>query len=155
MIFDYVKIIHIISACILLGSGMGTAFYMFFVNFSDDTSLIAQATAQVVIADWLFTGTSGVVQALTGFTMIYLQHYALTQLWVIGSIAGYLVAGACWLPVVYLQIKCRDMAHKASATQQPLPRQYYRYYCTWCILGLPAFSSLLIVIYFMTQKPVW
>ena len=73
MLYDWIKIIHIFSAAALFGTGLGTAFYMFYVNQQKDITLIAKATAAVVIADWLFTATSGVIQAVTGFMMIYLR----------------------------------------------------------------------------------
>nr|MDF1795525.1 DUF2269 domain-containing protein [Coxiellaceae bacterium] len=150
--YDALKIIHVISAAILFGTGLGTAFYMLLVNRQKDTTLIAQATRQVVFADWLFTGTSGVVQATTGLAMIYVKGYSFHLLWVWGSISGYLIAGACWLPVVWLQMRCRDLALAASESQQPLPAVYHRYFTTWWILGIPAFLALLLVFFLMSSK---
>ncbi len=151
-IYTVLKIIHVISASVLFGTGMGTAFYMLLVNCQKDTALIAKATRQVVFADWLFTGTSGVVQAVTGVVMIYLKGYSFHLLWVWGSILGYLIAGACWLPVVWLQIRCRDMAELASTRQQALPQLYHRYFTAWWVLGIPAFAALLGVFFLMSSK---
>ena len=152
MIYLTFKIIHIISASILFGTGLGTALYMLIVNSSNNIALIAKATRQVVLADWIFTFSSGVVQALTGFVMIYLKGYQLSQLWIVGSIIGYVIAGCCWLPVVWLQIQCRDIAHDAMLKNQSLPSKYYRYYRSWYLLGIPAFIALLIVYYLMVNK---
>lgn len=151
---EWVLIIHVISAAVLFGTGIGTAFYMFYVNRQQDTQLIAYATKQVVFADWVFTGTSGVVQLITGLLLVHLRGYSFFSLWVLGSMIGYCVAGACWFPVVYLQIRCRDLAFEALRLNQPLTLQYHRYYKTWWILGIPAFLSLLVVFYLMANKPV-
>jgi len=153
VLYFWLKIIHVISASILFGTGMGTAFYMLLANRTKNIKLISIATSHVVKADWLFTSTSGVVQALTGFTMIYLHGYSLYQLWIFGSILGYLIAGLCWVPVVYLQIKLHEMAKYAYENSQGLPQKYYQYYRYWFILGWPAFISLIIVYYLMTAKP--
>ena|SRR3990167_11473311 len=151
-LYFLLKIIHVISASILFGTGMGTAFYMFYVNCQKDIELVARATKQVVTADWLFTGSSGVIQAITGFGMIATQHYAFSALWVWGSILGYLIAGACWLPVVWLQIRCRNLAFISLNENKPLTKQYYRYFKLWCLLGIPAFLSLVVVYYLMSNK---
>ncbi len=152
MLYNWIKIIHIFSAAVLFGTGLGTAFYMFYVNQQKDITLIAKATAAVVIADWLFTATSGVIQAVTGFMMIYLRGYSLTSFWVMGSIMGYMIAGICWLPVVFLQMRCRDLADEAAAAQTPLPAQYHHYFKIWWLLGIPAFIALMGVFYLMTNK---
>ncbi len=155
MVYEWLKIIHVLSASVLFGTGLGTAFYMFYVNLQKDVALIARATQQVVLADWLFTGTSGVVQALTGFSLVGRGGYSFTDFWVWGSVVGYLIAGACWLPVVYLQIRCRDLALQAMRDQTPLPIIYYRCYKLWLMLGVPAFLSLVVVFFLMTNRPVW
>lgn len=147
------KIIHVLSASVLFGTGLGTAFYMFYVNAKRDVALIAKATKQVVFADWLFTGTSGVIQAITGFALIYIKQYSLSAFWVSGAILGYCIAGACWLPVVYLQIRCRDMAYHALQVGRPLGRCYYYCFIGWVLLGIPAFLSLIVVYYLMANRP--
>ncbi len=152
MLYIILKIIHIMSASVLFGTGMGTALYMLIVNFSNNIERIAKATRQVVKADWLFTTPSGIIQAITGFAMIYIKSYSLTAFWVMGSIAGYLIAGACWLPVVWLQIQCRNLALDALEHKQALPARYYRYYKIWYLLGIPAFLALIVVYYLMSNK---
>ncbi len=154
MLYLWLKIIHVISSAILFGTGLGTAFYMFYVNCQKNIKLIALATKQVVLADWLFTGSSGIVQVLTGFAMIYLKHYSFTAFWIVGSIIGYCIAGLCWLPVVWLQIRCRDIALKAYQDQTELPKIYFRYFNIWWLLGILAFIALLFVFYFMGNKPL-
>ena len=154
MVYEWLKIIHVISASILFGTGLGTAFYMFYVNQQKDIRLIATATAQVVFADWCFTGSSGIVQAITGITMVMLKGHAWSELWVWGSIVGYLIAGACWLPVVWFQIRCRDLAFEALTNKQPLPDRYFRYFNTWRLLGVPAFLALVVVFFLMSNRPV-
>lgn len=154
MLYNYLKIIHVISAAVLFGTGLGTAFYMYLANKSKDITLIVTATKNVVKADWLFTTTSGFIQAITGFWMVYLHGYSLHLLWVQGSIIGYFIAAVCWFPVVYFQIKLRDLATIALTTNTALTKEYDFYYRFWITLGWPAFISLLVVFYFMSVKPL-
>jgi uncharacterized membrane protein len=153
MLYLFLKFIHIVSSTILFGTGLGTACNMVFAHRTRDTYIIAAVSRYVVFSDWVFTTTSGIIQPLTGFLMVYLAGYSWSSLWIWGSIIGYLIAAFCWFPVVYLQIKMRDFAIKAAKEKSTLPPCYFRYYKYWFCLGWPAFISLLIVFYFMSFKP--
>lgn len=154
MLYLWIKFVHVISSTILFGTGIGTAFNMFLAHRSRDTYLIASTARYVVFADWIFTSTSGLVQFITGFWMVYLAGYGFTPFWVLGSIIGYFIAAFCWFPVVYLQIKMRNFAVEAYQNKTPLPETYFRYFRYWFWLGWPAFISLIIVFYLMTNKPL-
>ena len=149
-----VKWLHIVSSTLLFGTGIGSAFYMLFSSLSRDVRAIAVVSRHVVRADWLFTATTVVFQPLSGFYMIHLAGYPLTSAWIVWSIALYLVAGACWLPVVWLQIRMRDMAQASARDNLALPALYWRYLRIWTALGIPAFVALVIVFYLMTAKPM-
>lgn len=153
MLYLWLKFIHVISSTILFGTGIGTACTMLYGHQTKNTQVIAATTRYVVMADWIFTGTSGFLQPLTGLWMVYLVGYPWTSLWIMGSIIGYLIAAFCWFPVVYLQIKMRDFAVEADKNNKPLPPIYFRYFKYWFYLGWPAFISLMIVFYLMTNKP--
>lgn len=152
-LFFWVKYIHILSSTILFGTGVGTAAVMYFGHRTNNPCVIAAINRYVVIADWVFTGSSGLIQPLTGFWLVYYAGYSLTSFWIWGSLLGYIIAGACWFPVVYLQIKMRDFAEAAYQANTNLPTIYYRYFNYWFYLGWPAFISLLIVFYLMIAKP--
>lgn len=154
MLYLWVKTIHILSSTILFGTGFATACNLYFANRTRDVYLIAKTTHYVVIADWFFTGISGIIQPITGFWMMYLYHYPISLFWIMGGIIGYLIAGVAWLIVVYLQIELRNLAQNALQKQQPLPPLYYTYFRYWFLLGWPAFISLLYVFYLMTNKPI-
>jgi len=153
-VYALVKTLHIISSTFLFGTGIGSAFYMLFASLQRDPRVIASVVRYVVIADWIFTATSIIVQPLTGYWLARVAGFPLTQRWLLWSIALYLLAGACWLPVVVLQMKMRDMAARAAATQSELPERYWRYLRVWILLGIPAFLALVAVFYLMVAKPV-
>lgn len=153
MEYMIVKWLHILSSTFLFGTGIGTAFYMLAANISRDIRTIAVVGRWVVRGDWLFTATSGVVQPLTGFYLIHLAGFPMSSRWIVWSIWLYVLALACWLPVVWLQIRLRDMAIAADRDRTPLPPLYWRYLRIWILLGIPAFFSLVIVFYLMVAKP--
>ncbi len=148
-----VKWLHILSSTFLFGTGIGSAFYMLFTSLSRDVRAIAVVSRHVVLADWIFTTTTIVIQPLTGLYMIHLAGYPWTSKWIMWSFALYFLAGACWLPVVWMQLKMRDMAQVAARDGTELPAQYWRYLKLWVLLGIPAFIALVIVFWLMVAKP--
>jgi uncharacterized membrane protein len=152
---DYlaIKTIHILSATLLFGTGLGSAFYKWRADRSDDLAAIAVTNKNVVLADWLITTPTVVIQPATGVLLVYRQGYSLEESWLLLSLLLFLIAGACWLVVVYLQIKMRDVSHLALNRQTPLPDIYLRYAKIWIWLGVPAFCSILLVYGLMVVKP--
>ena len=154
---DYLllKWLHILSSAFLFGTGIGSAFYMLAVTLARDVRATAVVARYVVIADWLFTTPAIIVQPVTGFMMLHLAGIPLASRWVVATIILYLVAGACWLPVVWMQMKMRDMAMAAArAGEAELPALYWRYFSFWVLLGIPAFLALVLVFWLMVAKPV-
>ena len=153
---DYVvvKWLHILSSTFLFGTGIGSAWYMLFATMSRDVRAIAVVTRNVVWADWLFTATTAVIQPLTGFYMIHLAGYPFHSKWIMWSIALYVLAGACWLPVVWIQMRLRDLSAEAARTNSELPPQYWRLFKTWVALGVPAFAAFVIIFWLMVAKPM-
>jgi uncharacterized membrane protein len=152
-LYVFLKWVHILSSVVLVGTGFGTAFYMFFANRSGVVAAQAVVSRLVVRADWWFTTPAVLVQPFTGLWMAYLAGYPWTTSWLLAAIALYLLAGACWIPVVTLQLRMADMAQVAHETSEPLPQRYWLYARRWEFLGYPAFIAMLGVFYLMVAKP--
>lgn len=153
---DYitVKWIHILSSTLLFGTGLGTAFYMFLATLTKNPLIVATVAKHVVTADWLFTATTIIIQPVTGFYLIYLAGIPLTSDWVAWSIGLYVVMAACWLPVVWLQIRMYRLAVEANERNIVLPALYWRYFRIWLAFGIPALVAILIIFYLMVAKPI-
>lgn len=148
-----IKWLHILSSTLLVGTGLGSAFYMFFVNRSGSVAAQAVVTRLVVRADWWFTTPTVILQPLSGFTLAYLAGWSLQTPWIALSLALYLLAGACWLPVVWLQLRMADMTQTAATQGSALPERYQRYARWWERLGYPAFVAMAVVFFLMVNKP--
>lgn len=154
---DYilVKTLHILSATFLFGTGVGTAFYLLVTTLGRDVHVIAAVTRWVVIADWLFTATTAIAQPLSGWWLAQRMGMPIMEVaWLRWSVHLYALAIACWLPVVWLQMRLRDLAAEAARTQQPLPRAYWRCFVAWVALGVPALFAFLAIFWLMVAKPV-
>ncbi|HEX2828926.1 MAG TPA: DUF2269 domain-containing protein [Burkholderiales bacterium] len=148
-----IKFIHILSSTLLFGTGLGSAFYMFCTNRSRDVRAIAVVTRRVVWADWLFTTPTAIVQPASGLYLVHLMGMPYTTPWIAWALVLYVVAGACWLPVVWLQIRMAGMAERAAAEESDLPPLFWRYDRIWTALGFPAFFAFIAIFYLMVAKP--
>ncbi|WP_020159361.1 DUF2269 family protein [Methylobacter marinus] len=142
MSFLILKLIHILSAIILFGVGLGTVFYKIMADHSSNHAAIAVTSRHVVQADWWFTTPTVVIQPLTGILMARQLAMPLSEGWLLLTAILYVLTGLCWLPVVYLQIRMRDIANAALAKNQPLPPRYRYYSLIWMWLGVPAFFAM-------------
>jgi uncharacterized membrane protein len=153
MLYFAVKYLHLIGAAVLLGTGAGIAFFQLMAHRSGNVDAIAAVARIVVIADFLFTATAVVLQPITGVVLAGLDGYPLGEGWIVLSIALYLLAGTFWLPVVWMQIRMRDLAAVAARAAQPLPRQYHRLFRIWFAFGFPAFAAVLAIFWLMMTRP--
>ncbi len=150
-----VKWLHILSSTLLFGTGIGSAWYLLFAVISKNVQAIAVVTRILVIADWLFTGVTMIAQPATGFYLIHLAGFPMQTPWIKWSVVLFVIALLCWLPVVWLQMKMRDVAAEAMQQAAPLPAQFWRYFRAWIVLGIPAFFAFIAVFYLMVVKPAW
>ncbi|WP_085900014.1 DUF2269 family protein [Kiloniella majae] len=153
MDYTLLKWIHILSSTILFGTGIGSAFYMFIANRNRDLPEMYFAVRHVVIADWLFTTPAVIVQFLSGIGLLYVTGYDIDDAWVLWDIVLYFGAGVCWLPVVWLQIRMRDLIKTSLDNNSDVPRVYWVLDRWWILLGSLAFPMIVIVFYLMVFKP--
>lgn len=149
-----VKLLHILSSTILFGTGLGTAFFMWRADKSGDLALVAATARHVVLADWIFTAPSVVLQPITGLVMVYWSGIPLSTYWVLWSIVLYFLVGLCWLPVVWIQICVARMATAAENEGIVFNYPHNMYMRWWYSLGWPAFIMVMYIFYLMVFKPV-
>jgi uncharacterized membrane protein len=152
MSYTTLKTLHILSMVLLFGTGLGSAFYKWMADRSGNLAHIAITNRHVVLADWLFTTPTVIFQPLSGLWMVWLLGLPLTTPWIAFSLGLYVLAGACWVPVVFLQIRMQKMAEQAVQQQSPLPPAYWRMARTWSWLGVPAFLAMVAVVVLMVGK---
>ena len=87
----WLKWLHVVSATVLFGTGLGTALHMWLAHLRRDPRAIAVVARNVVLVDWLFTATSGVVQPLSGFGLVSSGRLAM----LFESVAGGQLSALC------------------------------------------------------------
>ena len=146
-LYLWIKLVHILSATVLFGTGMGTAFFMLKAYLSQNDQAMKITTNTVVMADWVFTTPAVVIQLATGLWLTSKLNIAYDSSWFVAVISLYALVGLCWIPVVWIQIRIRDLIAGGSARDDY--RQLMR---VWMALGVPAFGSVIVIFYLMLSK---
>jgi len=149
------KALHILSSVLIVGTGFGTAYYLFFTNRLGRVSSIADVARLVVRADWWFTTPAVIFQPISGLWLAHMAGWPWSTPWIVVSIVLFIITGLCWLPVVWLQMRLASMAEQAAANNAALPDLYWRYARRWERLGYPAFIAMLGVYFLMVLKPAF
>ncbi|MGB5557693.1 MAG: DUF2269 domain-containing protein [Paracoccaceae bacterium] len=153
MTYSIFLFLHVVGACVLLGTGAGIAFFMVVANQSRKPDLVAHTAGIVVLADTVFTATAVVAQPITGYVLAQEAGWPVLEGWVLASLVLYAIAGLFWLPVVWIQIQLKRIAQAAALADQPLPNRYRRLYRIWFACGFPAFAAVLCIVWLMLTKP--
>lgn len=150
---DILRWLHVLGACILIGTGAGIAFFMVMASRSGDPHVVAHVAGTVVIADAIFTATAVIAQPVTGLALAWQIGWPLDQGWIVVSLLLYLLTGAFWVPVVFMQLRMRDLAAAAAASGTALPARYHQLYRLWFACGFPAFAAVLTILWLMLTRP--
>lgn len=154
-LYFLLRTLHIVSATILFGTGLGIAFFFFAGQRAPDAAARMFAARATVRADFMFTLPAVILQPVTGILLILLVGHDWTDFWLVASYALYLLAGACWVPVVFIQIALRNLAVRRAAGETIDEARYARLYRWWFALGWPAFIGLVAIFWLMVAKPGW
>lgn len=146
-LYVVVKLIHIISACVLFGTGAGIAFFMLLAYLSRDQKTFIAVSRMVVLADWLFTAPAVVVQFATGLWLTHTLAIPFGSQWFVTVLALFLFVGACWAPVVWIQLRLAKLAKEEYGSVV-----FQRLMNAWIALGVPAFLAVIAIFYFMVTK---
>lgn len=153
LLYFALKFLHLIGAAVLLGTGAGIAFFMLLAHMTGKAATIAEVARIVVIADFMFTATAVIAQPITGVALAWHVGYSLLEGWIVASLILYVITGAFWLPVVWMQMEMRKLAEAAVQSGKPLPPRYHRLFRTWFAFGFPAFAAVLGIFWLMIARP--
>ena len=147
------KALHVVGATVILGTGAGIAFFMVMAHRSRDPRIVAHTAGVVVIADTVFTASAVILQPLTGYALAQTTGSLIDEGWLLVSLLLYVATGLFWLPVVWMQLRMRNLARDAAAQGTTLPPEYDRLYRLWFAFGFPAFACVLAIVWLMVAKP--
>lgn len=155
MSYLWVKWLHVLGSSILFGTGLGIAFFAWFGYRRGmeqaDIGLIRGVLRLTVLADMVFTATAAAVQPVTGYLLWRMTGGQWPDRWLALVLAVYVFVGACWLPVVWLQIQLRNASMVAQTAGQ-LGAGFHRRFRAWFVLGWPAFLGVMALFGLMLTR---
>jgi uncharacterized membrane protein len=143
-----IKLLHILSSTILFGTGIGTAFFMLRAYHGGDANTACKTAGTVVVADWLFTTPAVVLQLATGLWLTNRLGISWQSVWFVTVLGLFVFVGVCWLPVVWIQIRVRNMLRAGAELVD-----CRRLMTTWTVLGVCAFAAVIVIFLLMVYKP--
>lgn len=146
------KLIHILAAVVVTGTGAGIAFFMFMANRSNNPQVIYITTKHVILGDWIFTTPAVITQIITGILLMNMQGYSFSAPWFYWVVGLFSLIGICWLPVLRIQYKLRELA-KISVDSNQVTPEFKSLMKTWTLLGIPAFTAIIGIFWLMVFKP--
>lgn len=146
------KLIHILAAVVVTGIGAGIAFFMFMANRSNNPQAIYITAKHVILGDWIFTTPAVITQIITGIFLMNIQGYSFSAPWFYWVIGLFSFIGVCWLPVLRIQYKLRELA-KVSVDKNQVTPEFKSLMKTWTLLGIPAFTAIMVIYWLMVFKP--
>ena len=153
----YWKTAHILSAAVLFGTGAGIAFFCWFgyrhAVRSGDIGALRSTLRLTVVADACLTAPAVLFQAVSGIALMILLGWPLMSPWAVTVWSLFAFTGACWLPVVWIQIAQMREANRVMSTTE-LSDGFHSRFKLWFALGIAAFSAVVVIYFLMVAKPI-
>lgn len=147
MDYTILKMIHILSATIMIGTGLGSAFYLYITYKTAQFSTIKDVVKLVVLADLIFTTPSVIIQFITGILLANKLHLYQTDWFKIVLVISFVVL-ILWLVAVYIQYKLKKISQ-----QNRITKTYTKLMQIWIYLGGISFVLAIYLYYLMIFKP--
>jgi len=146
-VYLWIKLVHIISATILFGTGLGTAFFMSKAHLSRNREVMVVTLRHVVLADWVFTTPAVAIQLASGLWLTHQLGIPIGSLWFVLVACLFAFVGACWIPVVWMQIRIGRIIAGGGDRDD-----YRRLMSLWTVLGVLAFGGVLLLFFLMVFR---
>lgn len=151
------KTLHVISAAILLGTGLGIAFFAWFgyrrALRVGEIGGLRSVLRLTVVADAVFTAPAVVFQVISGLVLMHMNSWPLATPWAVTVLSLFALVGLFWLPVVAIQIVQSREAERATSVID-LASSFHWRFILWFVLGIPAFLLVLAIFFLMIAKPL-
>lgn len=143
----WIKLVHIVGATVLFGTGLGIAFFMLKAFLSGSREALAVTARNVVLADWIFTAPAVVIQLLSGVWLTRQIGIPFDSAWFVAVVGLFILVGACWIPVVWIQIRIRKIVSDGGSSVD-----IQRLMSVWIGLGAVAIIGVLLLLFLMVSR---
>lgn len=147
MSYQLLKLIHILSATLMIGTGLGSAFYLYLTYKKAQLSTVRDVLNLVIFADLIFTTPSVFIQIITGVMLSNVIGLTFTNwFWVVISVS--FIVFVLWVRAAFIQVKLK----KLIANETEIPEKFHQLMKVWFYLGIPSFLGSIFIYYLMVYK---
>ena len=93
------------------------------------------------------------VLLVSGVALLEHLRWSWHSPWALTVLALFVFVGACWLPVVWIQLRLSRLANTAPSVSE-LPPAFVKLFRIWILLGIPAFACVMALVFMMVAKPL-
>ncbi len=147
MSYLLLKIIHIISASLLVGSLLASFCFTFAYQKIADLTAQHQQFNRLIKQNLYFGLLTLSIQPISGLAIIAIKHYNPMSLWVIGTLVGYTGIGCLWLAMIFQYY--RFASPEMQDNPKPITAVIY-WQKRLLLISLPIF---LVLYYLMANRP--
>jgi uncharacterized membrane protein len=151
--YSILKLIHVLSAALLIGVGAGSTFFVWYMHRSRDIGAISIATRAALLVEWWIVIPTVVVQPLTGLWMLEIHGRPVQQPWVTTALVLFGIAGVVWAATLVFKLRLRKLSHAAIEHGRPLAPNYHRVLSWWLALWWTLFALTLAILALMVWRP--
>jgi uncharacterized membrane protein len=144
MLYDCLKILHIVSATLLL-TCMGYSYHLWRNMQSPKDGAVRYQYIQTMT--WMFIVPLAIMQLATGFSMINIHHEDVSQLWISGSVIGFITVIGSWFSFIYFLLLAQQVEIRKFSTERAVAYRRMQSMML-AVCGL----ALLVMIFFMANK---
>jgi uncharacterized membrane protein len=148
------KLIHVLSSTLLLGTGLGVAVLLFASYKEGHVDFLRTTANHVMIADWLIVAPAVVVQLVTGIWLTSYLGIPFGSAWFVAVLGLFFFAGACWLPMAWIQFQLSHLAvrdHEERVDDAAHSRDR-GLMSIWACCAVLAFGALFALFWLMVFK---
>lgn len=147
-----VKVVHIIAVMLFVGNMFVSGWWKYRANATKDLEIIRFSVREIINTDWIFSSVAGMTVLFTGITLAFIANIPLTTLWVLISIAMWLLSTLLWA-VIMLPIQVWQKQYLVGKTAyKELGDIYWKQDNKWMVTGILAMVSPIIAMIFMVTK---
>ena len=131
----------------MIGTGLGSAFYLYFTYKKSQFSTVKDVLKFVIIADMVFTTPSVIIQFITGLMLSNILGLTYTNwFWVVISVS--FIVLILWVRATFIQVKLKKLIVHTTE----LPPKFHQLMKAWFYLGIPSFLGAVYLYYLMVYK---
>lgn len=148
MLYDCLKIIHILSATLLLTSIAYSCHLWQKWRRPREAAVMSES---VQTQTWMIIIPIALIQLVTGFTMISLKQEDLSQTWIVGSVLGFVIVIGSWFSFIYFLLQSQQISLRDS-NKQFTANKYKFFRRAQSAMLIICMASLLSMIFLMANK---